>query len=80
MARIPGFHPGGSGSIPGMGSRIKFFIRKCSFKNRACVIQGVSRAILLQFGNHLLKKWQMSPNSVFNQVKSLHLTKNEAFY
>jgi hypothetical protein len=31
VARIPGFHPGGSGSIPGIGNFFSelFFIRHC---------------------------------------------------
>ena len=32
MARIPGFHPGGPGSIPGVGEQLLFFFGKKIFK------------------------------------------------
>ena len=42
MARIPGFHPGGSGSIPGMGI-VKAVLKEFDLSN------GISRIFKVRF-------------------------------
>ena len=38
MVRIPGFHPGGPGSIPGMGTFFYFFMCSFAFLDSAAIL------------------------------------------